>query len=45
MKRGLVKAIVATLSIKRIPESEIIKEVYKQTNKTITKKFLYYVNK
>ena len=31
------------MSIKRIPESEIIKEIERQTKKTITKRFLYYV--
>jgi len=36
-ERSLVKIIVVTLSIKRIPESEIIKEGFNQTNKTITK--------
>ena len=35
------KSIVANLTIKRIPESQIIKEVYKQTNKTITRQTLY----
>jgi hypothetical protein len=30
-----IESIVASLTIKRIPESEIIKEVYNQTNKTI----------
>jgi hypothetical protein len=34
---------VATLSIKRIPESEILKEIERQTNKTITTRFLYYI--
>jgi hypothetical protein len=42
-ERSLVKSIVATLSIKRIPELEIIKEVERQTGKTITTRFLYYV--
>ena len=36
-ERALVKSIVATLSIKRIPEPEIINEIYNQTNKTIAK--------
>jgi hypothetical protein len=31
---------VATLSIKRIPEPEIIKEIFHQTNKTITTRYL-----
>jgi len=42
-ERSIVRSIVATLSIKRIPESEIIKEVERQTHKTITKRFLYYL--
>jgi len=42
-ERSLVKSIVATLSIKRIPESEIAKEIERQTNKTITRRSLYYV--
>lgn len=42
-ERSLVKSIVATLSIKRIPESEILKEIERQTNKTITTRFLYYI--
>jgi hypothetical protein len=42
-ERSLVKSIVATLSIKRIPESEILKEIERQTNKTITTCFLYYI--
>jgi outer membrane protein assembly factor BamA len=42
-ERTLIKSIVATLSIKKIPESEIIKEVYEQTKKTITRKEIYNV--
>jgi hypothetical protein len=42
-ERSLVKTIVATLLIKRIPESQIIEEVHRQTNKSITKRFLYSV--
>ena len=41
-ERTEIESIVASLTIKRIPESEIIK-VYNQTNKTITKRFLHYV--
>ena len=44
-ERSLVKSLVGNLSIKRIPEPEIIKEVFNQTNKTITKRYLYYVKK
>jgi hypothetical protein len=39
-ERILLKSIVATLSIKRIPEPEIIKEIFHQTNKTITTRYL-----
>jgi hypothetical protein len=39
-ERILLKFIVATLSIKRIPESEITKEIFHQTNKTITTRYL-----
>jgi hypothetical protein len=44
-ERSLVKSLVGNLSIKRIPEPEIIKEVFNQTNKTITKRYLYYGKK
>jgi hypothetical protein len=40
-ERTLAKSIVATLSIKRIPDTEIIKEIYDKTNKTITRMRLY----
>jgi hypothetical protein len=40
-ERTLPKSIVATLSIKRIPDTEIIKEIYDKTNKTITRMSLY----
>ncbi len=42
-ERILLKSIVATLSIKRIPESEIIKEIFDQTNKTVTTRYLSYL--
>jgi hypothetical protein len=42
-ERTLIKSIVATLSIKKIPDSEIIKEIYQQTGKTITRKEIYTV--
>jgi hypothetical protein len=41
----LIKSIVATLSIKRLSNSEIIKEVFKQTNKTITDRAIAHVRK
>jgi hypothetical protein len=39
-ERTLIKSIVAMLTIKRIPDSAIINEVYQQTNKTISKQAL-----
>jgi hypothetical protein len=39
----LIKSIVATLSIKKVPEQEIIQAVYDQTNKTIARKTLYNI--
>ena len=44
-ERSCVKSIVATLSIKRIPDPEIIKEVYQQTHKTISRVTLFNVRK
>jgi vacuolar-type H+-ATPase subunit I/STV1 len=38
-----VKSLVASLTIKRIPDSEIINEVYRQTNKTISRTGLYRI--
>ena len=40
-ERIAVKSIIANLSIKRIPDNEIIKEIYDQTNETITRQTLY----
>ena len=40
-ERALVKSIIATLSIKKVPDNEIIKAIYDQTNKTITTRALY----
>jgi hypothetical protein len=40
-ERALVKNIVATLSIKRIPEVEIINAIFDQTNKTLSKSGLF----
>ena len=39
-ERILLKSIVAALSIKKIPESEFIKEIFHQTNKNITTRYL-----
>jgi hypothetical protein len=41
-ERILVKSIVASLSIKRIPEDQIVAEIYNQTKKTLTKSGLIY---
>lgn len=42
-ERTLVKSIVANLSIKRIPDSEIIKAISEQTNKTASIRYLFDV--
>ncbi|MGB5091576.1 MAG: hypothetical protein WBN72_11585 [Nitrososphaeraceae archaeon] len=42
-EKALVKTIIASLTIKRIPESEIQNEIYRQTNKTITKTGLFRI--
>jgi hypothetical protein len=42
-ERTLIQSIVATLSIKRIPDPEIIKEVHERTKKTITEKTIYNI--
>ena len=39
-ERALIKSTVAMLTIKRIPDSDIIKTVFDQTNKTISKQAL-----
>jgi hypothetical protein len=40
-ERFLAKSILATLSIKKIPDAEIIKEIERQTNKSIGRRSLY----
>ena len=35
-ERNRIKTIVATLSLKRIPDNEIVKEIFEQTNKSMT---------
>lgn len=39
-ERATIKSIVATLSIKKIPEVEIINEIYRQTNKLVSRRSL-----
>ncbi len=42
-ERTLIKSIVASLSIKKIFEADIIKGIYQQTNKTITRKEIWNI--
>jgi len=44
-ERQTVKSIVAYMSIKRISEKEIMKEVFLQTNKTLSRSGLQFVKK
>ena len=39
-ERTTVRSIVATMSIKKIPESEIIREIERQTSKVVSRRFL-----
>jgi len=43
IERSNIQNLVANLSIKRIPDNEIIKEVFKQTGKTISRRTLLNV--
>ena len=40
-ERHLVKSLIATLTIKRMSDKEIIESIFNQTNKTITRKAIY----
>jgi hypothetical protein len=40
-ERHLVKSLIATLSLKRIPDNEIIQIIFDQTNKMISERTLY----
>jgi hypothetical protein len=42
-ERSLVKSLVASLSIKRIPDTDIIKEIEEQTHKTISRTGLHRI--
>ena len=42
-ERTLVRSIIASLSIKRVPEQEILSEVFRQTNKTLSHAGLYRI--
>jgi hypothetical protein len=44
-ERTLIKSIVASLTIKRIPDKEIISEIFNQTNKTISEVALFKIRK
>ncbi|HEX7179765.1 MAG TPA: hypothetical protein VF220_08565 [Nitrososphaeraceae archaeon] len=39
-EKALVKSIVANLTIKRIPDNDIIRNIFEQTDKTITLRYL-----
>ena len=40
-ERASVKSLIASLTIKRIPEPDIIKAIFDQTGKTISDRYLY----
>ena len=40
-ERPIVKSLIATLSLKRIPDKEIIEIIFNQTNKMISERTLY----
>jgi len=42
-ERALIRSIIASLSIKRVPEPQIIEEVFRQTNKTLSHSGLYRI--
>jgi alpha-galactosidase/6-phospho-beta-glucosidase family protein len=42
-ERNTIKSLVAALTIKRIPDNEIMKEITKKIGKTITRKTIYNV--
>ncbi len=42
-ERSLVKSSVVTLTLKRMSDNEIIEEIQRQTNETITRSGLYKI--
>ena len=42
-EKNIIKTIIATLTLKRFPDDEIIKEIFDKTNKTISRKQIYNV--
>jgi hypothetical protein len=42
-EKETVKSVIARLSVKQIPEREILKEVYNVTSKTITRRTSYHI--
>ena len=40
-ERHIVKSLIAALTIKRIPDKEIIKNIFDETNKMISERTLY----
>ena len=42
-EKNIIKTLIATLTLKRVSDDEIIKEIFDNTNKTISKKQIYNV--
>ena len=42
-QRNLIQSLVATLSLMRIPDNEIVKEIERQTNETVTARYIISV--
>jgi hypothetical protein len=42
-ERNTVKSIVASLTIKRLPDAEIQDEIFKQSGKTVSRTSLYRI--
>jgi translation initiation factor 2 alpha subunit (eIF-2alpha) len=43
VQRDSIKSLVATLSLKRIPDNEIVKEIERQTNETVSTRYIISV--
>jgi hypothetical protein len=44
-ERLQIQSIVPTVSIRRIPDSEIVKEIYQQSHKTISRITVFNIRK
>jgi hypothetical protein len=42
-EKNIIKTLIATLILKRVSDDEIIKEIFDNTNKTISRKQIYNV--